>query len=145
MVDGILADIAFFLTTTLTGELALILVIKKDPGGYKLRPVEWYRDSNLEQYQKYLVVSIVAVATIAAVWFSFDYILKGMVFDWIRSFSPVGAVFYDLALFLTVVGLGTYYSREKQIDEWMLYLVGGIILAMLLWAQLTYGILNGLL
>jgi len=39
MVDGLLADIAFFLTVSLAGEFALMFVIKKDPGGYKFRPL----------------------------------------------------------------------------------------------------------
>lgn len=142
MVSGLFADIAFFLTATLAGELALILVIKKDPGGYKFRPVEWYRDSNLEQYQKFIVVSAVAVLTAGIVWYLFNYVLKSMAFGWIQSFSPVAALFYNITVFLGVVGLSTYYTREKQLDEHLLYLVLAIIGAAVIWAQLQYNILT---
>lgn len=145
MVSGLLADVAFFLTVSFAGELALILVIKKDRGGYKFRPVEWVRDNNLEQYQKVLVVSIVAALTLATIWYLFNYVLKSMAFGWIESFSPVSALFYNLMLFLAVVGLGTYYSRGKKMDERLVYLVLAIMGSALIWAQLRYGVLNGML
>lgn len=145
MAEGLLADIAFFLTATLAGEFALLVVIKKDPGGYKFRPVEWYRDSNLEQYQKVIAVSIVAVLTLGGVWYLFNYVLKSAAFGWIASFSPVGALFYNITLFLGIIGIGTYYSREKAMDERMLYLVAAIIVAGVIWGHLRYGILSSLL
>lgn len=145
MVGGVLANIGFVLTVGFIGEVVLMATIKKDKGGYKFRPIEWYRDSNLEHYQKFIVVTAVAVLLSFSVTYLFGYVFDSVVRGWIQSFSPIAAVAYDSSLFLIVVGIGTYYTRDKGMDRTLLYLSLSVFVLLLIFGQIEYGILNRLL
>lgn len=141
MAGGFLAYIGSSLTLILVSELFLILMIKEDKGGYKLRFLEWYRDSNLERYQKYIVVSAVGLLSLLLIDYLFANVLDSPVTRWIQSLPPVSAILYDSVLFFVVVGIFTYYSRGKEVDRNLVYLTAVVFVLLLAFAQIEYDIL----
>lgn len=145
MVKGLLTQIGSSLSLVLAGEIFLILLIKDDDGGYKLRIAEWYRDSALERYQKFIVVSAVSVLGLVFVDYAFTDIFHDPVTRWMESLSPISVMLYDLMVFLVVVGIMTYYTKGKEVDKTLLHLTLGAVLLFLAFGQIEYGILSGYL
>lgn len=145
MVGSLLEDFGIFLTVTFAVEFTVIALIKEDAGGYKFRLVEWFKDRNLEHYQRFVTVSAVVILSAGLVNYLLSNIFYSDLRGWIQSFSAPSLLIYDAMLFLVIVIIATYYSRGKKMDKELLYLASAVIVLVLVFGQLNYGILNGFL
>lgn len=143
MVSGLQADIALILTLSCVVEAIRLLVIEKDEGGYKFRPLKWIRDSNLEPYQKTIVVSAVSLGILVVVSLLYRYVFKQDILGFIGSFSPVTALLYNLAIGVGGLVYYTYHIKEKKPDDLFWKLIVATSGLVLLFAQFQFGIFNG--
>lgn len=145
MASGFLGQIGMILTGIFFVEIALMLSIKEDEGGYKFRILEWYKDSNLETYQKFVSVALVAVLITVIVTYLYNNVFYSNISGWILNFTPISNLVYDVILMLIIVLFGTYYKRGKSMDKTLGYLVVFLILLLVIFAQTGYGMLEGVL
>jgi hypothetical protein len=145
MVNGLLGAIASILTLSLCVEAVRLMVIKKDDGGYKFRPSRWAGDTNLEPYQKTIVVAAVSLGIAVIGALVYRNVFESDILGFVESLSPVTALLYNLALGAVGVAHYTYYIKEKQPDDVFWKLLAAVVCLLLFFAQLQYGVFNSVI